>query len=194
MRFWIEAANYYGYDMKPCHVLEIRSLANVYANEKFKGFFGKDCDYYKIREKRKSLMASYIEENGIEKKEGLDEILKHLKLHNYKICVATATDLERTTKYLRELKIDEYFDRIVCADMVRCGKPNPDIYLEAVKQLGVKPEECIALEDSPNGVLSANRAGCKVIMVPDLDRPSTETRQLLYAVVDNLKEACKYFV
>ena len=58
-------------------------------------------------------MASYIEENGIEKKEGLDEILKHLKLHNYKICVATATDLERTTKYLRELKIDEYFDRIV---------------------------------------------------------------------------------
>ncbi|MBE5936155.1 MAG: HAD family phosphatase [Lachnospiraceae bacterium] len=193
MRFWIEAANYYGYDMKPEHVLEIRSLAAVYAKEKFKKFFGEDCCYEKIREKRKALMAPYFEEHGIEKKEGLDELLAYLKNKGYKICVATATDVKRTSKYLRELNIDKYFDEIVCADMVRCGKPNPDIYLEAVRRLGVKSDECIAIEDAPNGVLAASKAGCKVIMVPDLDEPSNEISELLYAKVDNLKEACKYF-
>ena len=194
MRFWIEAARFYGYDMKPEHVLEIRSLAGVYAKDKFKKFFGTDCDYYQIRDKRKELMAPYFEKNGIEKKKGLDEILEHLRNGGYKICVATATDIERTTKYLRDLKIDKYFDKVVCADMVKCGKPNPDIYVEAVKQLGLKPEECIALEDSPNGVLSASRAGCKVIMITDLDRPTTDVEKLLYAVAEDLEEACKYFV
>ena len=194
MRFWIEAAKYYGYDMKPEHVLQIRSLAAVYAKEKFKEFFGEQCDYHKIREKRKALMAPYFEEYGIEKKEGLDEFLTHLKNKGYLICVATATDTKRTSKYLRELNIDKYFDQIVCANMVRCGKPNPDIYLEAVRRLGLSPDECIAIEDAPNGVLSASRAGCKVIMVPDLDEPSTEISNLLYAKVSNLKEACKYFV
>ena len=194
MKFWIEAAKYYGYDMKPEHVLEIRSLASVYAKEKFKKFFGEMCDYQKIREKRKQLMEPYFQQHGIEKKEGLDEFLNHLKNKGYKICVATATDIERTSKYLRELEIDKYFDEIVCANMVKCGKPNPDIYLEAVRRLGLEPDECIAIEDAPNGVLSASRAGCKVIMVPDLDEPSTEISKLLYAKVSNLKEACKYFV
>ena len=194
MRFWIEAAKFYGYEMKPEHVLEIRSLANVFAREKFKVFFGNQCNYDEIRAKRKEFMESYFADNKIEKKYGLDEFLNHLKNKNYKICVATATDKERTQRYLRELQIDKYFDKIVCADMVRCGKPEPDIYLEAAKQLGCIPEECIALEDSPNGVLSANRAGCKVIMIPDMDQPSEETMNLLFAKVDNLKEACKYFV
>ena len=85
MRFWIEAAKFYGYDMKPEHVLQIRSLAAVYAKEKFKEFFGEECDYHKIREKRKALMAPYFEEYGIEKKEGLDEFLAHLKNKGYLI-------------------------------------------------------------------------------------------------------------
>lgn len=193
MIYWIKAANYYGYDMKPEHVLSIRSLAAKYAEEKFKQFFGLECDYYQIKAKRKELMKAYFDENGIEKKKGLDEFLEHVKTRGYKVAVATATDIERTKEYLKQLDIDKYFDKIVCANMVQCGKPEPDIYLEAAKRLGVKPEECIALEDSPNGVLSANKAGCKVIMVPDLDQPSEEISKLLYAKVDDLLVARKYF-
>lgn len=194
MIYWIKAANYYGYDMKPEHVLGIRSLANVFAKEKFKEYFGPECDYFQIREKRKELMSDYFEKNGLEKKKGLDEFLKHLKQKGYKIAVATATDYDRTKMYLKQLNIEGYFDQIVCACMVSKGKPEPDIYLEAARRLGYNPEECIALEDSPNGVLSANKAGCKVIMVPDLTEPDEETSKLLYARVDDLLVARKYFV
>ena len=55
--------------------------------------------------------------------------------------------------------------------MVAEGKPSPDIYLYACKQLGLAPEECMAVEDSPNGVMSAYRAGCKGVMGPDQTRP-----------------------
>lgn len=55
--------------------------------------------------------------------------------------------------------------------MVDNGKPAPDIYLKACRELELKPEECAALEDSPNGILSAFRAGCLPIMIPDLSEP-----------------------
>lgn len=58
--------------------------------------------------------------------------------------------------------------------MVAKGKPEPDIYLYAAEKLGLAPENCIALEDSLNGIKSASSAGCKTVMVPDLDHPSAE--------------------
>ena len=67
----------------------------------------------------------------------------------------------------------QYFDEVVSARMVKNGKPAPDIYLFAAEKLGLKPEECMALEDSQNGIRSANTAGCKTVMVPDL-APATE--------------------
>jgi DNA helicase-2/ATP-dependent DNA helicase PcrA len=70
--------------------------------------------------------------------------------------------------------------------MVKEGKPSPDIYQYACEQLGRKPEECIAVEDSPNGVLSAYRAGCKVVMVPDQTQPDEKLMKLLYLKCDSL--------
>ena len=193
MRFWIEAANYYGYDMRREHVLSIRSMASFLANERFKSFFGEDCDYYAIRQKRRELMEVFIDENGIELKYGAREILDYLKKNNVKIGLATATDYERTVKYLKMQNIYGYFDEIICASMVEKGKPHPDIYIEAVRRLGLKKEDCVAFEDSPNGIKAAYNAGVKVIMIPDLDEPDEDIRRLLYAKESNLKEAIKYF-
>ena len=72
--------------------------------------------------------------------------------------------------------------------MVAEGKPSPDIYLYACKQLGLSPKQCMAVEDSPNGVLSAYRAGCKVVMVPDQTQPDVELKKCLYACVPSLTE------
>ncbi|MBE7549986.1 MAG: HAD family phosphatase [Anaerolineales bacterium] len=59
------------------------------------------------------------------------------------------------------------FQVILSADEVGAGKPAPDIYLETAKRLGIKPERCVCLEDSGNGILAGHRAGMKVIAVPD---------------------------
>jgi HAD superfamily hydrolase (TIGR01509 family) len=60
------------------------------------------------------------------------------------------------------------FDATVCAEDVSAPKPDPEPYLLAAKLLGLEPGNCFALEDSPNGVASAQAAGCRVIAVPSL--------------------------
>lgn len=100
-------------------------------------------------------MDKFISENGIESKPGAAEFLGFLKQNGYRVALATATAPERTKKYLSALGLYDYFDEIVCASMVAKGKPEPDIYLYAAEKLGLAPENCIALEDSLNGIKSA---------------------------------------
>ena len=65
---------------------------------------------------------------------------------------------------------------------------SPDIYLHGAAELGLKPENCVALEDSPAGILSAYRAGCLPVMIPDQDEPDEKTLPLLYARADSLTD------
>lgn len=185
---WEKAAAEAGYCLKKEQLLGMRSLAREFAEPKFKALFGEKFDYGAIRERRKELMNIHLEQNGIEKKPGAEELLAWLTEHGCKKAVATATDMERTKKYLKEIGLYEKFDEIVCAPDVPHGKPMPDVYLHACARIGENPENCVALEDSDNGALSAYRAGCKVIMVPDLAGPLPETAAFLTGVADNLAE------
>ena len=72
--------------------------------------------------------------------------------------------------------------------MVKVGKPKPAIYIFAANELGLEPAQCVALEDSPNGVLSAAAAGCRTIMVPDLTEPDEEISRIITAKADSLDE------
>lgn len=193
VRFWRQAAGEYGYEMTVRHVLDIRSLSRKYAVPQLKGIFGEQFEFEQIRARRIELMNAYIEENGFEVKKGLFELLEYLKSGDYKIAVATATDRERTSEYLRRIDALEYFDEIICGDMVKNGKPEPDIYLAAAEKLGFAAEECAALEDSPNGIKSAYAAGCRVIMIPDLSLPDDSVAPMLSAVYESLDKAVDFF-
>ena len=186
VRFWCEAARSFGYPMEKKHALGIRSLSRVFAIEKLQGWFGKEFDYDAVRNKRIELVDNYVAENGIEAKSGAKELLVWLKQNGYKTALATATPVDRASLYLYQVGLLEYFDVICSAREVKRGKPEPDIYLLAAKRLGLAPEECLALEDSQNGIRSAFAAGCKTVLVPDLDNPQNELKGCLYAVADNL--------
>lgn len=188
LRYWLEAAHFYGYAMKKDHVLGIRSLAAKYAVPKLKAELGEEFDYYKVRTLRIQLMNQHIDAYGVEEKPGLGVLLDYLKEHGYLTAVATATDMERTKRYLGSIDKLRYFDEVVCAPMVANGKPAPDIYLEAAARLHTEPSECMALEDSPNGILSAYRAGMYPVMVPDLSEPDEGTEKLLYRCVRDLSQ------
>ena len=187
-RFWCEAANEFGYPMKPEHSLKIRSLSAKLAEPMLKQLVSEDFDYQKVRKRRIELMNEYIREHGVEEKEGLKELLSYLKKEKYEMAVATATDYERTKLYLSSIGVFSYFSQVVCGNMLKNGKPEPDIYQLAAQKLGYAPEECMALEDSPNGILAAYRAGVLPVMVPDLDSPGEETKKIAYQVVENLRE------
>lgn len=184
--YWQQAAKEAGFEVTREDGLAIRSLAGKYAGPYLRGIFGDSFDYEAIRERRKELMREHIAKYGIEKKPGVDDILSYLAEKNIKRAVATATDPERTKQYLTQIGIYDKFDKIVSATTVENGKPQPDVYLYACEQIGEMPEYCIAVEDSPNGVLSAYRAGLSVVMVPDLTEPDEETAKMLYARIDTL--------
>ena len=188
VRFWCEAAQSHGYPMKKEHALGIRSMARPFAIQKLQGWFGEDFDYDKVRDTRVKIMDEYISAHGIEAKRGAKALLQWLKANNIKTALATATAVDRATLYLDKVGLLEYFDVIASARMVKRGKPEPDIYLYAAGQLGLDPKDCLALEDSQNGVRSAAAAGCKTVLVPDLDNPENELSHLLYATACNLEE------
>ena len=187
-KYWLVAAHTYGYAMEKQHVLGIRSLAAKYAAPKLQAELGADFDYDKVRSLRIKLMNEHIDTYGVEEKPGLGELLAYLKQNAYLTAVATATDWERTKRYLGSIGRLSYFDEIVCAPMVANGKPAPDIYLEAARRLNVEPSQCMALEDSPNGILAAYRAGMYPVMVPDLSEPDEDTKKLLYRCVSDLSQ------
>ncbi|MCX4377650.1 MAG: HAD family phosphatase [Lachnospiraceae bacterium] len=186
---WCEAAKQAGYtDFTREHALMLRSCDARAASKMMKGIFGEQFDYYAIREIRRTIVAKRLAKYGLEKKPGLDEILAFLHKKGIKTAVATATPLELTLQHLEKIGVKDQFDKIVSAKQVENGKPAPDVYLYACEQIGEQPKDCIAVEDSPNGIRSAYAAGCMPVMVPDLTEPDEELKPLLYAVVKTLAD------
>ncbi len=190
--FWPKALAEFGYTLTDEQALLLRSLGRPFAPALLQEWFGEDFDYPKIRQRRKDMMEEVLERDGIRKKPGAEELLLYLRERSITAAIATASDLERTERYLKRVGLLSYFDKLISATMVKEGKPSPDIYQYACCELGLYPEECIAVEDSPNGVLSAYRAGLRVIMVPDQTKPDKELEKYLYACVDSLSDISEY--
>ena len=190
---WPKALRHFGYEVKDDFALELRSLGRPFAPRRFKELFGEDFDYQMVREYRKKLVEEIIAENGIPLKPGAVEILKWLRERGIFTALVTANNYSRAERYLRKIGLFEYFDKIICANMVEQGKPAPDIYAYACTELGLAPGETFAVEDSPNGVTSAYLAGCNVIMIPDLTEPDEELSGKPYARLDKLLDIRELF-
>lgn len=185
---WPKAVLHFGYKMTKEQALQLRSLGRPFAPLKFKEWYGDEFDYHEVREYRKKLFEELVAKEGISLKPGVEDLLKWLKQKGIIISTATATDEERTTRYLKMVGLYDYFDKICCATMVKEGKPKPDIYLYACDQVGVSKENCIAVEDAPNGVRSAHDAGIKTIYIPDQNDDEEEIRGLYYKKLGSLLE------
>lgn len=185
-RFWREAAAALGHTMSYEQALGMRSLSATAGQAQLERYFGKGVSRAEFRAKRIELMDAYIDVHGVDLKPGIRELLDYLEDQGIKTAITTSSPLERVRRYLGPHGLLERFDCLCSGTEVAHGKPEPDIYLHGAACLGLQPEDCLAIEDSPAGVLSAYRAGCKAVMVPDLDQPDAETEQLLFAKADSL--------
>ena len=153
---WPKALAHFGYEMTDEQARSLRSLGQPFAPEYLKQMFDDpELDYPAIRAYRKELMEEALARDGIRIKPGAVELLAFLRERGIITAIATATDMERAMRYLKKIGLETYFDRIISATMVKEGKPSPDIYIYACEQLGLQPEKCLAVEDSPNGITSA---------------------------------------
>lgn len=123
---------------------------------------------------------------------GVRELIDYLKSRGIKLAVASSTGYERVMSNLEKTGLVEYFQELITGDMVEHSKPNPDIYLKACRALGVKPEDAMAIEDSPNGIRAAAAAGMCAVMVPDLVAPTPELVSLCDHVFDSLLDVRDY--
>ena len=128
------------------------------------------------------------EREGLPEKPGVHEILEYLKENEVPVALASSTRKAAVMEHLNRAGITGYFQKIVCGDMVDHGKPAPDIYVKACEEMGVKPEQAMAVEDSFNGIRSAHAAGLFTVMVPDQLPPTEEILTIVDKKCDSLTE------
>jgi len=102
-------------------------------------------------------------EADVETVEGIPELIKEAKSRGLKIALATSSPKFLAEHILKKFDLYKYFNVLVTADDITHSKPDPEIYIKAAQFLGVKPEECIAIEDAHFGVKAAKAAGMKCI-------------------------------
>ncbi|MDP4108672.1 MAG: HAD family phosphatase [Bacillota bacterium] len=186
MEGWKYAGEKTGFFMPTDILMKTIGINRVQAQKLFMDRFGENFDLQFARKFKLEYEKRYIEEHGVPKKKGLDELLSFLRERRYKTAIATSTDRNRTMFNLENAGIKDFFDCVVCGDMVSKGKPDPEIYETACRLLDVKPEDCLVLEDSPVGIMSAYGAKTKPVNIPDLITPDESLSEMIYARVDSL--------
>lgn len=124
---------------------------------------------------------------------GLFASLDLFRNNGFKIAMATSSHRDQIglvfdrLSYLSKSDIASYFDLTVCGEDVKRGKPDPEIYRLTTERLGLKPKECVVLEDAQSGIRSAKAAGCRCIGVINLDTPP-QNRSEADVVLDSLEQ------
>lgn len=158
------------------------------ADEIWREEFGSDVDTEAMRRYGREFTDDFYAHNKVPVKYGLYELLDWLKSAGIKTAVASSSTRRAVLRNLESAGITDKFDIIVSGEMAARSKPAPDIYLKACELLGESPNDCIALEDSRNGLWAAHNAGCRVIMVPDLWQADEETEKILWKKLGSLLE------
>ncbi|MCR4781478.1 MAG: HAD family phosphatase [Lachnospiraceae bacterium] len=175
-----------------------RSLNHRDCEIMYKNKLGPTFDYKYFHENYNKLVKEWLTKDGIPVKPGIKELMNYLEENRIKAAVVTATGYKNAIKRLEDARLIDYFDTVISAHNVPNGKPYPDPYLYAMSELSkefvnngdspLEQSDCLAIEDSPNGITSATSAGLKTIMIPDLSEPDKELREKLFAVCNDLSK------
>lgn len=154
--------------------------------------YGEAFPYDEYKKESSALFHEKYDDGRLPKKPGVHELLEYLQQQKIKIALASSTRQEVVLQELRDGGLLNYFDKVVCGDMVKRSKPEPDIFLKACEELQVNPSDAYAVEDSYNGIRAAHAAGMRPIMVPDMAEPTEEMERLSEVVLPSLFEVKQY--
>ena len=98
---------------------------------------------------------------------GVPQMLRTLKQKNYLLALASSSKKKDIRRMLKENELGSYFTVVVSGEEYKESKPDPEIYNDVKRQLGLNSEECLVVEDSTYGIRAAKAAGLEVIAVDD---------------------------
>ncbi len=192
MQCWKEVASRHNIPDIEKAILACTGTTMVRTREIMLNLYGADFPYDEYARESSAIFHSRYDGGRLPMKQGVKELLTFLKERGKKIALASSTRQQVVTDELRDAGIIEYFDRIICGDMVSRSKPAPDIFLKACEELNISPSDSYAIEDSYNGIRAAHAGGLHPIMVPDLLPADEEMQSLAEIVLPNLTSIMEY--
>ena len=186
---FIHSAKKQGYDMTKEETLLVLGFTTKSIYEFWENYFkNSDVSGKQLVDDHYKYIENILFTTGPRKMPYIEELLKYLKESNYKVAVASSSNMNHIINNMEKTGLKKYIDEFASGAEVENGKPAPDVFLLAAERLGVKPENCLVLEDSKAGVIAGSSAGAKVIMVPDMFKPDEECKERTYKIVGNLGE------
>jgi len=186
---FIHSAKKQGYDMTKEETLLVLGFTTKSIYEFWENYFkNSDVSGKQLVDDHYKYIENILFTTGPRKMPYIEELLRYLKERNYKVAVASSSNMNHIINNMEKTGLKKYIDEFASGAEVENGKPAPDVFLLAAKRLGVKPEECLVLEDSKAGVIAGSSAGAKVIMVPDMFKPDEVCKEKAYRIVNNLGE------
>ena len=186
---FIHSAKKQGYDMTKEETLLVLGFTTKSIYEFWENYFkNSDVSGKQLVDDHYKYIENILFTTGPRKMPYIEELLKYLKESNYKVAVASSSNMNHIINNMEKTGLKKYIDEFASGAEVENGKPAPDVFLLAAKRLGVDAKDCLILEDSKAGVIAGSSAGAKVIMVPDMFKPDEECKERTYKIVGNLGE------
>ncbi|MFC1655597.1 HAD family hydrolase [Patescibacteria group bacterium] len=139
-------------------------------------------------EMEQSNYLSHLEEyNDQYPMPGVVDLIKNLHENSMTLVVASSACMKNIEVVVKKFELEKYFTKLVSGEEVPKGKPAPDVFLEAAKQINMTPEQCVVIEDAMNGIAAAKAAEMKCI---GISSPHRTPQDLSKAdlVVDHLSK------
>lgn len=184
-RMWVEEAERNHYTLPEGFFKEITGGGNI------KKFFDDPSFtpvYEGLHKKRMDPSFWSLVQYDCLNKPGLIPLFTYLEQNNYKVGICSSSGLEYVKCLCSRVSVPLHYDTIVCGDMVKNKKPDPEIFLKGAKLLNVAPENCLVIEDSKNGILAATRANMHNCFIFDTIEPDEEMKPLIEYQVEDMNK------
>jgi HAD superfamily hydrolase (TIGR01509 family) len=192
MNCWLEIAEKYGIENIKKPYLACTGTTREKTREIMVETYGEGFMYEKYAKEASQIYHEKYDGGRLPMKAGVVELLTFLRKEGKKIALASSTRSQTVFAQLRDANVLDFFDVVICGDMVERSKPAPDIFLKACHELGTKPERTYGIEDSYNGVRALHAGKLRPIMIPDLLPCNEEMKQITEIVLDNLLDVMDY--
>lgn len=159
----IEIMNHFGYAIKHEYLDQFVGMTNPEMWRHIREDFKMTQNVEEIIEQQLARKIDALRALEIEPIEGIRQLIVDIKSSGLMVGIASSSPRVFIEEVVSKFGIADQFDCIVSGEEVPAGKPAPDVYLEAAKELGVHPEDCLVLEDSRNGIIAAKAAGMRCI-------------------------------
>ena len=174
----------FGVDTELEYHFRYQGTTHEYMWETMKNEFNLDAPVGELVERANVIRNRLMDEDGLQPIPGVIPFIARLHEAGVPLAIASSSPLTDIHKAVKALDIEKYFSYFVSGESVAHSKPAPDIFLDAAENLNAKPENCVVIEDSKNGVASAHAAGCTCIGFRNLEFPPQDLSLATVIITD----------